>query len=172
MKIISVDVGWQQATRRNAVAVASPAGEVIFLARCLGDNELIELAAQHTEPSSIILLDVPIEGCENLSGHWRPVEKALQHHISLYPTSQTKDKETNMWRVSQLKRALHEAIPNDRSSSVAIHEIYPHAVYKFLWFAKHKGKLARVRHGEWQPGKFESREFSSRLFYCRLKTSD
>jgi hypothetical protein len=50
----------------------------------------------------------------------------------------------------ELKEKLLQAIPESIRASVVIQEIYPHAVYKFLWVANQKGKLNSVRLGRWE----------------------
>lgn len=144
MKVISADVGWKPNTRRNAVVVATPPGRIDFLDKGLGDVELDKVVREWIEPQSLVLLDVPIEGCDNLPGHWRPVEKSLQHYIPLYPPSKAKG------RGSELKQELLQVVPENVRSSVNVQEIYPYAVYKFLWVARQKGKLESVKLGRWE----------------------
>jgi len=144
VNIISVDVGWKEKTKRNAVAIAKPGKQIYFVASGLGDSDLIGLVRDHAQPRSLVLLDVPIEGCENLSGPRRPVEGALQHYVSLYPASMAGV------RGLRLKEKLIQAMPEGIRANVVIQETYPHAVYKFLWVAKQKGKLESVQSGVWQ----------------------
>ncbi len=144
MNIISVDVGWKEKSRRNAVAIARPQKQIDFLASGLGDSDLVNLMQERAEPGSLVLLDVPIEGCENLCEPRRPVENVLQRYISLYPASMAGVRGT------QLKKKLLQAIPESIRAGVIIQEIYPHAVYKFLWVAKQKGKLGSIQSGVWQ----------------------
>ena len=87
MNIISCDVGWKRETKRNAIAVVTGSGQVDFLTSGLDDDHLVSLVREWVEPQSLVLLDVPIEGCEKLEGPRRPIENALQHYVSLYPTS-------------------------------------------------------------------------------------
>lgn len=145
MNIISVDVGWVEQTKRNAIAVANPGREIFFIAGGLGDGELARLVQEHSEPESLILLDVPIEGCENLckARPRRPVERGLQHYLSLYPAIKARG------RGKELEKRLRRAIPDRIRASIVFQEIYPYAVYKFLWFARQNGKLEKVRRGEW-----------------------
>jgi predicted RNase H-like nuclease len=144
VSIISVDVGWSERTKRNAVAIARPGRQVYLVASGLTDSDLISLVRDYAEPKSLILLDVPIEGCENLSEPRRPVESVLQHYVSLYPASMAGV------RGIGLKQALLQAIPASIRTSVVIREIYPHAIYKFLWVARQKGKLESVHSGVWE----------------------
>jgi hypothetical protein len=144
VNIISADVGWKETTKRNAVAIARPPGKICFIDSGLGNRDLISLVQEYAEPESRILLDVPIEGCENRREPFRPVESALQHYISLYPAKMA-DK-----RGIELKQTLLQAMPEGIRESIIIQEIYPHAIYKFLWVARRRGQLERVRSGVWE----------------------
>lgn len=139
MNIISCDVGWKSETKRNAITVVTDNGQVNLLKNKLDDDHLVALVGEWAEPQSLILLDVPIEGCEKLEGPRRSIEDALQHYISLYPASRAGR------RGKQLKGKLLQAMPAEIRGSLIVKEIYPYAVYKFLWVAKQKGKLAEVR---------------------------
>jgi len=142
--IISIDPGWKEKTRRNAVVVAKPRNQICLVASRLGDSDLISLVRDYAEPESLVLLDIPIEGCENLCEPRRPVENVLQHYIALYPATMAG------MRGIKLKKKLLQAIPEGIRTSVIIQETYPHAVYKFLWVARQKGKLESVRSGRWK----------------------
>lgn len=144
MNIISCDVGWKRGTKRNTVAIVTDSRQVNFLKSGLDDEHLIAIVREWAEPQSLILLDVPIEGSEKLKGSRHSVENALQHYVSLYPASRAGT------RGKQLKKKLLQAVPAELRGSIIIKEIYPHAVYKFLWAAKQKGNLAEVRLGKWQ----------------------
>ena len=144
MNVISCDVGWKGATKRNAVAIATDSRQIDFVKSGLDDDHLVALVREWAVPQSLILLDVPIEGCDNLEGPRRPIERVLQRYIALYPASMAGK------RGKQLKEILLQAIHTEVRGSVIVKEMYPHAVYKFLWVAKRKGKLAKVQLGEWQ----------------------
>ena len=139
MNIISCDVGWKRETTRNAIALVTDSGRVNLVKGGLDDKHLIDLVREWAEPQSLILLDVPIDGCEKLERGRRSIENALQHYISLYPASRAGR------RGKQLKEKLLQAMPDELRGSIIIKEIYPYAIYKFLWVAKQKGKLARIR---------------------------
>ena len=140
MRVISVDVGWKRGTKRNAVAIATPPRQIEFLASGLRDDDLIELVRKWAGHESLVLLDVPIEGCENLREPRRPLEKVLQHYMSLYPSSRAG------LRGVELKQSFLHTLPE----SIIVQEIYPHAVYKFLWVAKQKDKLGIVQSRRWE----------------------
>ncbi len=137
MMIISCDVAWNPNKSRNAIAVTTDQGEVKCLAQRLDDAHLVDLVCKWSSGSrTLVLLDVPIEGCRNLAGPRRPIENALQHYISLYPASRSAN------RGEKLKKTIMAAVR--QRETVTVKEIYPHAVYKFLWAAREKGKLPEV----------------------------
>lgn len=150
MNIISCDVGWKRDTKRNAVAIATDSRQISFIKSGLDDNHLVALVCEWVRPQSLILLDVPIEGCDKLEGPRRSIENALQHYIALYPASMAGTGKRGEQRGKQLRKILLNAMPTQARESVIIEEIYPYAVYKFLWVAKQEGKLAKVRFGKWQ----------------------
>jgi hypothetical protein len=135
--IISCDVAWNPHKSRNAVAVVTEQGEVTCLARRLDDPHMLDLVCKWVSGSSaLVLLDVPIEGCRSLVGPRRPIENALQHYISLYPAARSEK------RGEQLQNAIMTAVGH--GGSVTVKEIYPHAVYKFIWAAKEGRRLEEV----------------------------
>jgi predicted RNase H-like nuclease len=139
VNIISCDVGWRSETKRNAIAVVTDRRKISFLKSGLDDDRLVSLVCKWAETQSLILLDVPIKGCEKLEGPRRPIENALQHYISLYPASRAGN------RGKQLHDELFQKIRVKSKGNIIIKEIYPHAIYKFLWAVERKGKLAEVR---------------------------
>jgi hypothetical protein len=143
LKIISCDVGWKNETKRNAVAVATYDGQIEFLRSGLGDDDLVPLVVKHCEPGSLILLDIPIDGCENLECPRRPIEEALQHTVSIYPARMAGN------RGKQLKERLLLALTADIREAAIVQEIYPYVIYKFLWTLNENGKLGKFHSGEW-----------------------
>ena len=142
MNIISCDVGWSRGTKRNAVTVVTSEGRLCVFRRGLNDDDLVSLVTNWSG-RSLILLDVPIEGCQNLEGPRRPIENDLQHYISLYPASRAGT------RGQQLKQRMLLSVPAGPRQNIVVKEIYPHAIYKFLWAVEQEGKLAEVlRHRE------------------------
>jgi len=97
-------------------------------------------------------LDVPIEGCTNLKEPRRPLENALQHYISLYPAVRSAH------RGEDLKNSIMKAVRQRRT--VIVKEIYPHAVYKFLWTAKRVGRLTEVTRGRRSSSFLDSSTFT------------
>lgn len=146
MNIISCDVGWKKDTKRNAVAISTDSKQINFIKSGLDDKSLVALVCERARPQSLILLDAPIEGCDKLEekNPRRSMENALQHYIAIYPASMAGK------RGEQLRKTLLNAMPTQTRESVIIEEIYPYAVYKFLWVAKQEGKLVKVRLGKWQ----------------------
>lgn len=116
--------------------MTSPDGH-IKLALADGDAGLLELVRHYTGSGSLVLLDVPVDGCAGLDGrHFRPVDRALARQgIPLLPTSKAKD------RGEVLKRGI---LSGGQGSRVTAQEIYPYAIYKFLAYLKAKGLLPRL----------------------------
>jgi hypothetical protein len=84
----------------------------------------------------MVLLDIPIEGCNNLDGeHFRTIDKAVAHQgIWIQPVSSAGN------RGKELKRRLERD-----NKGIIVQEIYPYAVYKFLAYLKDKKLLQRLR---------------------------
>ena len=140
MMIISCDVAWNPQKSRNAMAVVTDSGEVRFLAQRLDDAHLMDQVCKWASGSrALVLLDVPIEGCRKLTGPRRPLENALQHYMALYPAARSAN------RGEELKKAIMTGFRH--RGSVLVKEIYPHAVYKFLWAVKQSGRLSEVTRG-------------------------
>lgn len=136
MNIISIDLNWHPNSRRIAVAVADREGNVRTVVGGLCDSELLSLIKEinlKENTSSIILLDIPVEGCKYLdSNHFRPVDLALMRNgFSLLPSS----------KAGQRGILLKKRIQAITGRSTRIYEIYPYAVYKFLSYLSHKGAL-------------------------------
>lgn len=137
MNIISVDLNWNPNGNRIAVAVANEKGNVRAVIGGLGDNELLcfikDVYLKRNTPS-LILLDIPIEGCESLKGppFFRPVDLALvRNGFPLLPSS----------KAGQRGSLLKKRIQTVTGKSAQIYEIYPYAVYKFLSYLSHKDAL-------------------------------
>ena len=93
MNIISIDLPWNpDKTGRRALAIADLGGDVKIVS-ANDDNDLLGLVRDNAETESLVLLDIPIEGCENLGDkHFRPVSKALAHQgIWIRPDSTAKN---------------------------------------------------------------------------------
>lgn len=137
MNIISVDLPWNPDKRgHRAVVVADLAGNIKIITA--NDDELVKLVGDSAEPDSLVLLDVPVDGCENLGGkHCRAVDRALlRQGISILPTS----------KAGNRGRALRERIQNSRRGrEVVVLEIYPYAVYKFLAYLKDRELLGLLK---------------------------
>jgi len=134
VNIISVDLPWKSDKRgRRALAIADLDGNVkIMSAR--DDNELLTFVQDSAEPKSLILLDIPIDGCENLgSGHFRPIDKALGHQgIWIQPASGAGN------RGKKLEEILTKSMAK---KGCRVYEIYPYAIYKFLAYLQKLSQL-------------------------------
>ena len=135
MNIISVDLPWNSETLgRRALAVADLDGNV-KIEQVSDDNGLLELVHRNAELESIILLDVPIEGCQNLANLkgkcFRPVDIALARQgIGTLPSYRPGN------RGKVLKERLEKNI-----KQITVQEIYPYAIYKFLAYLERTDAL-------------------------------
>ncbi len=146
LNIISVDLSWNPNGRRIAVAVADENGNVSSVMGKLCDSELLcfinEIHTKEDKPS-LILLDIPIEGCKNLKEppFFRRVDLALvRNGFPLLPSSKAGK------RGSLLKKRILTAT----GKSAKIYEIYPYAVYKFLSYLSYKCILSLFSRGTLQ----------------------
>jgi predicted nuclease with RNAse H fold len=139
MNIISIDLPWEKKTKgRRALAMADLEGNV-RIAPASDDNEMLELALESVEPGSIILLDIPIDGCDNLdSKHFRSVDKAIaKQALPVLPAS----------KAGSRRKRLKTLLERDKKG-LKVYEIYPYATYKFLACLKEKGLLPALRTGK------------------------
>ena len=138
-KIISIDLPWKEDKKGRRVLAVADLDRNIKIMSANDDDELLGLVRDAAEPQSLVLLDVPIDGCDNLGGkHFRPVDKALARKgISILPTSKAKDR----------GKRLKEQIQNQgmkQGEKVIVQEIYPYAIYKFLAYLKKRKLLQRL----------------------------
>ena len=146
MNTISVDLPWNPDNKgRTALAVTDLDGNIKVM-RANDENEMLRLITENVEQKSRILLDIPIEGCEELlkkNKYFRPVEKALlRQKISIQPTLK-KDKNKNKYkdRGKGLKKRIQSI---NKRKRVIVQEIYPYAIYKFLAYLKDRNLLQRL----------------------------
>ncbi len=131
MNIISVDLPWEPETAGHRTLAITDLDGNFKIEQASDDDGLLKSVRKNAEPGSVILLDIPIEGCNKLNDkHFRPVDSALQHcGISLLPSSKAE-------RGKGLKEELER-----RNNRIAVYEIYPYAIYKFLACLKKKDAL-------------------------------
>lgn len=135
MNMISIDLPWKEDKKgRRALAIADLDGNVKIVP-ANDDNELLELVGESAEPGSIILLDIPLDGCDSLEGkHFRPIDKALASQtLPALPASKAGS------RGKRLKVLLEKD-----EKRVKVYEIYPYAIYKFLAYLKDRKLLQRL----------------------------
>jgi hypothetical protein len=97
--------------KRFAVAVADGSGSIIVEGK-LDEAEALDLVRSKIQPKSLILLDVPMDGCENLKGgHFRPIERAVMHQGAWLLLA-------DRWLAEQLGREVQ--ICNSRGREYAI----------------------------------------------------
>jgi predicted nuclease with RNAse H fold len=142
MNIISIDLPWGKNTKgRTAIAVADLDGNVT-IERADDDTELLKKVRHNARPGSIVLLDIPVDGCENLKDikgkRFRLIDTALAHQgIWIQPSHRAG------MRGQQLKHSLESLKTRPK-----VYEIYPYAVYKFLAFLKEHGRLHHLMSGK------------------------
>lgn len=132
MNIISVDLPWQEDKKgRRTLAIADLDGN-IKIAQAKDDKELLELVREIAEPGSIILLDIPIDGCDSLGGkHFRPIDRAISRQaLPVLPAS----------KAGSRGKSLKVHLEKDKNR-LKVYEIYPYAVYKFLAYLKDRKLL-------------------------------
>lgn len=142
MNIISVDLPWNPDKRgHRALAIANLDGNV-KIALANDDDELLALVRGNIEQKSIVLLDIPIEGCEQIEiKKFRPVDRALAHQgIWIQPAS----------GAGSRSKRLKELLEKD-NKRVIVQEIYPYAIYKFLAYLEKRGMLHRINSESCQP---------------------
>lgn len=65
--VISIDLPWGDAQKRTAIARRSGISGIVGVVTVTSDSELLEYVRQHAAPNALVLLDVPVDGCEKLS---------------------------------------------------------------------------------------------------------
>jgi predicted nuclease with RNAse H fold len=141
MNVISIDLPWNPNSKaRRALAIVNPDRNIEIKA-AENDDELLRLIQDHAEQESIILLDIPIEGCDQIEiKKFRPIDKTLaQQGIWTLPASRAKN------RGKSLKRYIHGT---NQGKKTIVQEIYPYAIYKFLAYLEDSGLLPRLTMGK------------------------
>jgi predicted nuclease with RNAse H fold len=136
MNIISIDLPWEEKTKDKRALALADTSRNIEVVGADDDDELIKIAQDNARPRSLVLLDVPIDGCENLGNgkYQRPIDRALlRQGISVLPSRQAGA------RGRELKARLRKEI-----EEITVREIYPFAVYKFLTYLKPRESLHRL----------------------------
>lgn len=134
-RVVSVDLGWSEATKgRNAAAFLTPTGRIRFDQSLPSeDSALSSFLRSLVPPRAPILLDIPIEGGDHLAATgraFREIDYALlRARISLYPSARA------VGRGERLGRLL---------GSHRVHETYPYAILRVLWALLKAGKLSRA----------------------------
>jgi predicted nuclease with RNAse H fold len=135
VQAVSVDLPWG-ASGEAAAVVVQPTGEARW--SLVGyPEELLRFLGR--QPSSLVLLDIPIYGLDKLgNGHFRPVDRALQSAgVPLLPSTGARQEGREL--VQRLKEDV--GIPVTR-----VREIYPYAVYKVLDYLRTRECLSALRH--------------------------
>lgn len=131
--VLSIDLPWGHGQGRTAVASRSPAG--IAVAAVAGDDELVEYVHRNAATNALVLLDVPVEGCEVLDAD-NPLRGVdLRCHrigIPILPSVKAG------LRGPRLTTRLRGTRPDLR-----IFEDYPYAVLRVLWALHLQGRPFR-----------------------------
>jgi len=136
MNIISIDLPWKETKKGSRALALADAGRNIEIMRAADDDELIKLVRDNSEPQSLVLLDIPIDGCENLGDgkYQRPIDRALlRQGIWVLPSRQAGA------RGRELQTRLSKEV-----EGITVQEIYPYAVYKFLAYLERRKSLYRL----------------------------
>jgi len=139
MNIISVDLPWREDKKGHRTLAIADLDSNVKITQANDDNELLELLHKGAEPGSIILLDIPIDGCDKLDGkHFRPIDKAIASQtLPTLPAS----------RAGSRGKRLKALLERDKRE-FKVYEIYPYAIYKFLAYLKEKGLLGCLNIGK------------------------
>lgn len=134
--VISVDLPWSNKRGRTAVASRSPAG--ISVAAIADDDQLVEHIAERAAERALVLLDVPVDGCEALTAACprRHVDDCLAR-VGIPILSSV----ASGPRGPRLRQELLAARPDLR-----IFEIYPYAVLRVLWALRMSGASFAFEH--------------------------
>jgi hypothetical protein len=122
---LSIDLPWSESTKSRTVVAAATKGRTVLVAHGVDGNGLLAWITQRAAPEALVLLDVPIEGCDGLSRTCprRPVDDSLSRvGIPILPSY------TAGARGPELCAALQRARPDLR-----VRESYPYAVLRVLW---------------------------------------
>jgi predicted nuclease with RNAse H fold len=131
--VFSIDLPWGDAKGRTAIASRSLAG--VRLISVIGDDELLEHIRQHATRSALVLLDVPIDGCEGL-GMKKPRREVDDRFLAIgLPILPSVKSGT---RGPELAKRIHEV-----RTDLRVGEIYPYAVLRVLWALQLEGKTFR-----------------------------
>ena len=122
--VISIDMPWgKNTTARTAIASRSPAN--ISVTAVHDDDVLVQYVDQHAATNALVLLDVPLDGCESLSksNPRRGVDdRFLRIGIPILPSVKSGI------RGPTIAKRLLDARPDLR-----VREIYPYAVLRVIW---------------------------------------
>ena len=135
MNIISIDLPWKSDNIGRRVLATTDLDGNVKIVSARDDNELLALVQDSAESKSLILLDIPIDGCEQIQiRKFRPIDKTLARQgIWIQPAS----------GAGTRGKRLKELLKKD-NEGVIVQEIYPYAVYKFLAYLERQNMLRRI----------------------------
>ena len=137
MNVISIDLPWNRDSKAGRALAIVSRDRRVEIEAAKNDDELLQLVQDHAEQESIILLDIPIEGCDRIQvKKFRPIDKALaQQGIWTLPASRSEG------RGKRLKKGIQGI---KQGKKIIVQEIYPYAIYKFLAYLEDKALLPRL----------------------------
>jgi len=122
---VSVDLPWSRTTKSRTVIAASSQQETVLVSKGLDGEGLQSWIREHASHAGLVLLDVPIDGCDGLCRGVprRAVDDRLARiGIPILPSYKSGDLGPN------LRDALRDARPD-----LSVLEGYPYAVLRALW---------------------------------------
>jgi predicted nuclease with RNAse H fold len=121
--VIAIDLPWSARKRRTAIA--SRSGDVIAVEAVGDDDELVARVAAIAGTRALVLVDIPLDGCADLSAAMptREVDRRFaKAGIAILPSVKSG------LRGPELRARLHARRPDLR-----VGETYPYAVLRTLW---------------------------------------
>lgn len=131
--VLAIDLPWSQ--RRGRTAIASRVGRSIAVVAVAGDDELVAYVTELAAKNALVLLDVPLHGCDDLSRDrpTREVDRRLAAlGIPVLPSYSSGE------RGPELEARLIGERPDLRCF-----EVYPYAVLRTLWAVHRASKRFR-----------------------------
>ena len=127
--VIAIDLPWS--ARKWRTAIASRSSDKIVVDAVADDDELVARVATLAENRALVLVDVPLDGCADLSATMptREIDRRFaKAGIAILPSVKSG------LRGPELRARLHARRPDLR-----VREIYPYAVLRALWAVRAGG---------------------------------
>jgi predicted nuclease with RNAse H fold len=142
-RIISVDLPWSDGKEKRTVAATLDADQASIATDLPSSSDdlarhLIRVAA----PNALVLLDIPIEGCDRLTtaDAFRPLDRRfLKAIVPILPSVKSGDRGARLRNMLRAQR-----------SDLRVEESYPYAVLRVLWSLKLQCELGALDDGRTQ----------------------